>query len=244
MLKEKFKAPNGIVISVYSDGTKSYFKCRDIIKALGMNGLSYEGSKIGVAAKLNNVNVLTKKINGGASYVMEVSQVPTWLKNYIDLTLLPYSAQSYSHESKLALWRANAEALLTSFNAIPFFQNNKIVLSYKVTTQTPESLLVSTQNSLEKQSPDEAVYPVVDKLIFNKGVKEKGDIKMETKKIAPTSEILVITSKLVIEMGQTAETLAETFDVTKKDALRAVVRLKAEETKRDLTPLLDLLKDN
>lgn len=122
--KEKFKAPNGIVISVYSDGTKNYFKIREVVKALGMNSYDYEGSKIGLAARINNVNTLTKNIGSGASYVMEVSQVPTWLKNYIDLTLLP--AQNPTHEAKLALWRANAEALLTSFNAIPFFKTTKL----------------------------------------------------------------------------------------------------------------------
>lgn len=51
-----------------------------------------------------------------------------------------------------------------------------------------------------------------------------------------------LTKDDLVDIVDRADFVKETFDVNKKDALRAVVLLKSQEINRDLSPLLDLLK--
>lgn len=131
---EKISAPNGTVIKLYKDDADTYFKCVDIVKAIGMSGFNYENSKIGTASKMNNVTVLTRSINNAASYVMRTAEVPIWLKNYINLTLLPDAAQNPIHERRLAEWRTESEKLLELFKTLPIYKNDNNVQQYKVTS--------------------------------------------------------------------------------------------------------------
>ena len=64
---------------------------------------------------------------------------------------------------------------------------------------------------------------------------EKISLKLPVKVPALTKDDLV-------DIADRADFVKETFDVNKKDALRAVVLLKSQEINRDLSPLLALLK--
>lgn len=74
-----------------------------------------------------------------------------------------------------------------------------------------------------------------------KGVSDS-DIKEEITMI--DTGVTTLTVSDIEDIKTRAEALKEAFDVSKKDALRAVVQLKSEEINRNLTPLIELLKSN
>lgn len=81
---------------------------------------------------------------------------------------------------------------------------------------------ITVPNDCDENSP-----PVAEKNTAN-------EIQPDGVKVLETVDIEDIVAR--------ADLLAKTFNLPKKDALRAVVKLKAQEMGRDLTPLLELLE--
>ena len=100
--------------------------------------------------------------------------------------------------------------------------------------QTPfqKGLIVRAESNLQKP----AVVPKTCRKKINLEVIKMSETKIE-------SVVPVVTVADIEDIGERADKLKDLFDVSKKDALRASVQLKSQEINRDLSPLLDLVKN-
>ena len=100
--------------------------------------------------------------------------------------------------------------------------------------QTPfqKGLIVRAESNLQKP----AVVPKTCRKKINSEVIKMSETKFE-------SVVPVVTVADIEDIGERADKLKDLFDVSKKDALRASVQLKSQEINRDLSPLLDLVKN-
>ncbi len=107
-----------------------------------------------------------------------------------------------------------------------------------------ENLIGDWGNAKEKAFAAQELLKWVGNLpYFSEEPKEDSDSDIK-EELTMNDTVTTLTVSDIEDIKTRAEALKEAFDVSKKDALRAVVQLKSEEINRNLLPLIELLKSN
>ena len=225
-------APNGIKITIYTDGDKKFVKLTNLYKALGFAGQFGFDTTFGLIFKDHRFAYFQKRTTDtkNAIYVVELNQVIPVLEAYIRISLV---AKSSLYQDLRDNARMEAQRLIEVFNREVFGKPDTVITK---PVEKPDAPAIP--NKLQAFLEDK----IGNQLTSNVDTKE--DTQMENPK--PTDKTVqntvpIVTVADIEDISARADVTVKVFGVSKADALRAVTKLKAEEINRDLAPLLELL---
>ena len=157
-------APNGIKITIYTDGNKRFVKLRSVYNSLGYPRSWGNNSLFAMAFKSGNIAYYNKYITGGASYVIEIKDVVPLLEKFCRLTLTIKSNGTLYDEIRDNA-RMEAERLIEVFNTEVFGKTPVAVT--KINAPTVEAVETTEKVALPAFKPIATIegVPPYDKTI-------------------------------------------------------------------------------
>lgn len=237
-------SPNGSILKIFAASGSYFLQLFGFAKAAGYKSFNFRSS-FGAALDAKNsdgflyygFNKLAR-IGKDKTYLINFADVEKILNRLIKIVnFLP--ANNFQREQKNREVQFEAQRLIEWFNEkiLPEFlphlcktQTSTNLFDEQSENETEEQKMFENENAIAEESRADEIQSEVEN-----NSAEKVSLKLPVKIPALTKDDLV-------DIADRADFVKETFDVNKRDALRAVVLLKSQEINRDLSPLLALLK--